>query len=156
MQKTKGGNSEAEFPPQMCRPGLLKMAEHSVLFFAAMMHHLEVTKDGTVDEGEAINFAISGVAPPPPPPVRPTMLWHLGNTALAWRSPKCMCAGCWSICCPCDCKVCPLCNSACLLTLPTNSQKFTRNSHEFRAYERLGQVSECRSLCGIRTKFVQI
>ena len=46
---------------------VLEVAEHSVLFFAGMVHQLEVTKDGTVDEGEEINFAVSGVAPPPRP-----------------------------------------------------------------------------------------
>ena len=50
---------------------MLEVAEHSVLFFAGLVHQLEVTKDGTVDEGEAINFAISGIAPPPPRPAQP-------------------------------------------------------------------------------------
>ena len=45
---------------------VLKVAEHSVLFFASLVHQLEVTKDGTANEEEAINFAISGVAPPRP------------------------------------------------------------------------------------------
>ena len=46
---------------------VLEVAEHSVLFFAGLVHQLEVTKDGQVDESEAIHFAISGVAPAPPP-----------------------------------------------------------------------------------------
>ena len=92
-----------------------KVAERLVLFFSGLVHQLEVTKD----EGEAIHFAISGVAPPPPP-VRPTTLWHLGNTAPAWCSPKCRRAGAWFICCPCDCIVCPLCNCAGLPTSSTN------------------------------------
>ena len=45
----------------------LEVAEHSVVFFAGMVHQLEVTKDGALDEGEAINFTISCVAPPLPP-----------------------------------------------------------------------------------------
>ena len=47
---------------------MLEVAEHSVLFLADLVHQLEVTKDGTVREGEAINLAISGGAPPSGPP----------------------------------------------------------------------------------------
>ena len=46
----------------------MEVAQHSVLLFAGLVHQLEVTKDGNVDEGEEIHFAISGVAPPPPRP----------------------------------------------------------------------------------------
>ena len=47
---------------------VVEVAEHSVLFFAGMVRQMEVTEDGTVDEGEAINFATSGVPPPPSGP----------------------------------------------------------------------------------------
>ena len=74
-----------------------------MLFFAELVHQSEVTKDGDVGRGEGIHFAISGVAPPPP--FRPTTLWPLRNTALAWRRPKCTRRGARSICYQCDCKV---------------------------------------------------
>ena len=47
-------------------PWYLEVPKHSVLFFARIVHRFEVTEDGTVDKGEATNFALSGVAPPPP------------------------------------------------------------------------------------------
>ena len=69
-------------------------------FFLGDVHKIEITKGDNVDAESEIHFANSGVALP----VRPTTLWHLGN-------PKCTKAGAWSIICPCDCKVCPLCIS---------------------------------------------
>ena len=45
---------------------VIEVAEHLVLFFAGLVSRIEVTKDGNVDEGEEIHFAISGVAPPGP------------------------------------------------------------------------------------------
>ena len=51
-----------------------------MLFFVGLVHQIEITKGGNVDAESEIHFAISGVAPP----VRPTTLWHLGNTAPAW------------------------------------------------------------------------
>ena len=131
------------------RPGLLGVAEHTVLFLTGEVHQLEGTKDGTDDEGEAMNFVISSVTPPPPPPpVRPTTPWHLRSTAPAWRSPKLMRAR--SIRCPCNCEMCPLCKSAYLLTFTTNSHKFVQNSYQIRAYKCLGQISQFRKFCGIR------
>ena len=37
---------------------VLEVAEHSLLFFAGLLHQLEVTKDSTLNEGEAIHSAI--------------------------------------------------------------------------------------------------
>ena len=112
-----------------------------MLFFAGMVHQLEVTKDETVNEREAINFAILGVSPP----VQPTTLWHLGNTDPAWRSPKCTRAKAWSINCPCDCQMCFLWNSVCLLTFTTDSHeirtKFILISYEICTYKCPAQVS---------------
>ena len=65
---------------------VLEVAEHSVLFFAGMVHHLEVNKDGTVHKGEAINFAIS--APPPPPPSGPTRCGTWGTPPQPGEAPS--------------------------------------------------------------------
>ena len=92
-----------------------EVAQHSVLFFAGVVHRIEVTKHGNFDEGQGIHFAISGVASP----AWPTTLWHLGNTSPAWRSPNRMRAGACCITCPYDCKLCPFCNSVCLLAFLT-------------------------------------
>ena len=100
---------------------VLEVAEHSVLFFAGMVHQLNVTKEGTVDEGEVINFAISGVLPPPR---QAHQLWHLGDSAQPGEAATARTPGPWSSCCPCDCKVCPLCNCAWFLTFPANPQMF--------------------------------
>ena len=78
-----------------------------------------------MDAKSEIHFAMSGV----PTPVQPNMLWHLVNTAPAWRSPRCSKAGAWSITCPCDSKVCLL---VCLPSLLPNWTKFTINSYEIR------------------------
>ena len=83
----------------------------------------------------------------PPPPVQPTTLWHPRNTAAAWQSPRCTRAGAWSIRCPCDCEVCPLCNSACFPTSATKLQKVVQNSSKIRK-NFVGKLSE------MRTKFV--
>ena len=79
---------------------------------------IEICKGDNVDAESEIHFAMSGVAPP----VRSTTLWHLVNSAPAWRSPRCSKARAWSITCPCDCKVCLL---VCLLSLLANWTKFT-------------------------------
>ena len=81
-----------------------------MLFFVGSVHQIEICNGDNVDAESKIHFAMSRVAPP----VRPTTLWHLVNTALAWRSPGCSKAGAWSITCPCDRKVCLL---VCLLRL---------------------------------------
>ena len=73
------------------------------------------------------------------PPGAANRAVDLLNTAAAWRPPKCSKAGAWSITCPCDCKVCPLCISVCLLALLTNWAKFARNSYGFRTNECLGR-----------------
>ena len=80
---------------------VMEIAEHSVLFFVGNVHRIEICKWDNVDAESEIHFAISGVAPP----VRPTTLWPHLNTAPAWRLPKCLKAGAWSITCPCDCKL---------------------------------------------------
>ena len=97
---------------------VIEIAELSALFFVGNVHHIEIFKGDNVDAESEIHFAISGVAPP----VRPTTLWHLLNTAPAWRLPKCSKAKAWSITCPCDCKVCLL---VCLLPLLSNWTEFT-------------------------------
>ena len=130
---------------------VLEVADHAVLFFAFVVHELEVTKDGNVDDGENIDFSISAVASL----FRPTTLWHLGNTAPGWRSPKCTRAGAWSICRPCDGKLCPLCNYACLHAFSKNSQNFAQNSYKFGMNECPGQVCECRSCFSIRASFCE-
>ena len=93
-----------------CNPAddlaVLEVGEHSVLFFVGVVHQLEVMKDDTVDEVIPISFAISSV--PPPPLVRPTTMWYLVNTALAWRRVKQSGAGGWTIVCPYDYEVCEL------------------------------------------------
>ena len=97
---------------------VMEIAEHSVLFFVGNVHQIEICKGDNVDAQSEIDFAISGVAHP----VRPTTLWHLLNTALAWQLPKSSKAGPWSITCPHYCKVCLL---VCLLPLLPNWTKFT-------------------------------
>ena len=97
---------------------VIEVGEHCMLFFVGSVHQLEVCKGDNVDAESEINFAMSGIAPPG----RPTTLWHLVNTVLAWRSPKCAKTGAWSITCPCDCKVCLL---VCLLCVLANWTKFT-------------------------------
>ena len=96
---------------------VIEVSEQCMLFFVGSVHHIEVCKGDNVDAGSEIHFAMSGVAPPG----RPTTLWHLANTAPAWRVPTCSKAGAWSITCPCDCKVCLL---VCLLCLLANWTKF--------------------------------
>ena len=46
-------------------PAVMEVAKHSVDFFAGLVHQVEVAKDGSVDEGDEIHFAISGAPPPP-------------------------------------------------------------------------------------------
>ena len=64
---------------------VMELAEHSMLFFVRSVHQIEICKGDSADAESEIHFAMSGVAPP----VRPTTLWHLVNTAPAWRSPRC-------------------------------------------------------------------
>ena len=45
---------------------VMEVAEHLVLFFAGLVHQLEVTKEGSVYAEQKIHFAISSFAPPPP------------------------------------------------------------------------------------------
>ena len=90
---------------------VIEVGEQCMLFFVGSVHQVEVCKGDNVDAESEIHFAMWGVAPPG----RPTTLWHLANTAPAWRSPRCSKAGAWSITCPCDCKVCLLVCSFCLL-----------------------------------------
>ena len=97
---------------------VIEVGEQCMLFFVVSVHQVEVRKGDNVDAESEIHFAMSGVAPPG----RPTTLWHLANTAPAWRSPSCSKAGAWSITCPCDYKVCLL---VCLLCLLANWTKFT-------------------------------
>ena len=97
---------------------VMEIAEQSILFFVGSVHKIEICKGDNVDAESEIHFAMSGVSPL----VRPTTLWHLLNTAPAWRSPKCTKAGAWSITCPCDCKVCLL---VCLPPALPNWTKFT-------------------------------
>ena len=92
---------------------VIEVSEQCMLFFVGIVHRVEVCKGDNIDAESEIHFAMSGVAPPG----RPTTLWHLGNTALAWRSPICSKAGEWSMTCACDCKVCLL---VCLLCLSAN------------------------------------
>ena len=66
----------------------------SMLFFVGSLHQIEICKGDNVDAESEIHFAMSDVAPP----VRPTTLWHLLNTAPAWRSPRCTKAGAWARC----------------------------------------------------------
>ena len=96
---------------------VMEIAEQSMLFFVGSVHQIKNCKGDNVVAESEIHFAISGVAPP----VQPTTLWHMLNTAPAWRSPKCTKAGAWSITCPYDCKVCLL---VCLLPLLPNWTKF--------------------------------
>ena len=63
---------------------MMEVAEHSGLFFVGDVHQIEICKGDNVDAESEIHFAISL-----PPPVRPTTLWHLLNTAPAWRPPRC-------------------------------------------------------------------
>ena len=97
---------------------VIEVGEQCVLFFVGSVHQVEVWKGDNVDAESEIHFAMSCDAPPG----RPTTLWHLMNTAPAWRSPICSKAGAWSITCPCNCKVCLL---VCLICLLANSTKFT-------------------------------
>ena len=95
-----------------------EIAEQGILFFVGSVHLIKICKGDNVDAESEIHFAMSGVAPP----VRPTTLWHLLDTALGWRSPKCTKAGAWSITCPSDCKVYLL---VCLPPTLPNWTKFT-------------------------------
>ena len=97
---------------------VMEIPEESILFFVGNVHQIEICKGEDVDAQSQIYFAISGVAPL----VRPTTLWHLLNTAPAWRLPKCSKARAWSITCPCGCKVRLL---VCLLSSLPNRTKFT-------------------------------
>ena len=90
---------------------VMEVAAHGVLFFFGLVHHIEIYNGDNVDAKSEIHLAISGVAPL----VRPTALWHLLKTVSTWQLPKCLKAWAWSITCPCDCKVCPLCISVCFL-----------------------------------------
>ena len=96
---------------------VMEIAEHSILFFVGNVHQIGIGKGDNVDVESEIHFAMWGVSPP----VRPTALWHLLNTAPAWRLPKCSKAAAWSITCPYDCKVCLL---VCLLPSLPNWTKF--------------------------------
>ena len=75
--------------------GVMEIAKQSMLFFVGSVYQIEICKGHNVDAGSEIHFAMSGVAPP----MQPTTMWHLVNTAPAWRSPKCRKAGAWSITC---------------------------------------------------------
>ena len=97
---------------------VIEVREQCMLFFVGNVHQLEVCKGDNADAESEIHFAMTGIAPPE----RPTTLWHLANTAPAWRSPKCTKSGAWSITCPCECKVCLL---GCLLCLLANWTNFT-------------------------------
>ena len=97
---------------------VIEVGEQCMLFFVGSVHQIEVCKGDNADAESEIHFAMTGIAPPE----RPTTLWHLANTAPAWRSPKCAKTGAWSITCPCECKVCLL---VCLLCLVENWTKFT-------------------------------
>ena len=97
---------------------VIEVGEQCLLFFVGSVHQIEVFKGGYVDAESELHFSMSDVAPP----VRLTTLWHLVNTAPAWRSPKCSKTGAWSITWPCDCKLCLL---VCLLCLLANWTKFT-------------------------------
>ena len=99
-------------------PQPIEVSKQCMLFFVGSVHQLEVCKGDNVDADSEIDFAMSGVAPPG----WLTTLWHLANTAPAWRLPRCSKAGAWSITYPCDCKVCLL---VCLLCLLANWTKFT-------------------------------
>ena len=95
---------------------------------------MEITKGDNVHAESEIHFAIYGVGPPgaadhalAPGQHCPSVAAH--HVHKGWA---------WSITCPCDCKVCPLCISVCLLALLTNWTKFARNSDEFRTtFERM-------------------
>ena len=63
---------------------VMEVAEHSVLFFAGLVHQVEVTKDGNIDAEQEIHFAISGVAPPPPPSGQNTELSGDGHAPVTW------------------------------------------------------------------------
>ena len=147
---------------------VMEVAEHSVPFFAGIVHELEVTKEGYVDAEEEIHFAISGFAPPPPPPA-PSGPPHCGTWGTppqrgtapmhARRGPI--------ISCPFDCNVCPLCISVCLLAFSTNWTKFAPNTYEIRTiFVRTNVCGTCvnkevsvklvRNLYEIRTNFTQI
>ena len=60
---------------------VMKIAEQSMLFFVGSVHLIEICKGDNVDAESEILLAMLGVAPP----LRPTTLWHLVNTAPAWR-----------------------------------------------------------------------
>ena len=104
---------------------VIEVGEQCMLFFVGSVHQLWVSKGGNAEAESEIHFAMTGIAPPE----RPTTLWHLANTAPAWRSPKCAKSGAWGITCPCECKVYLL---VCLLCLVENWTKFTWNSYEIR------------------------
>ena len=97
---------------------VIEVGEQCMLFFVGSVHMLEVCRGDNADAELEIHFAVTGIAPPE----RPTTLWHLANTAPAWRSPKCAKTGAWSITSPCECKVSLL---VCLLCLLANWTKFT-------------------------------
>ena len=86
--------------------------------FVGSVVQMEVCKGHNADAESEIHFAMTGIGPPE----RPTTLWHLANTAPAWRSPKCAKSRACAIPCPCECKVCFL---VCLLCLVDNWTKFT-------------------------------
>ena len=87
---------------------VIEVGEQCMLFFVGSVHQPEVCKGDNADAESEIHFAMTGIALPG----RPTTLWHLANTAPAWRSPKCAKYRAWAITCPCECKVCLL---VCLL-----------------------------------------
>ena len=97
---------------------VIEAGEQCMLFFMGSVDQIEVCKGDNADAESEIHFAMTSIAPPE----RRTTLWHLANTAPAWRSPKCAKTGAWSITCPCECKVCLL---VCLLCLVENWTKFT-------------------------------
>ena len=72
---------------------VIEVGEQCMLFFVGSVHQVEVCKGDNADAELEINFAMTGI----PPKERPTTLWHLADTAPAWRSPKCAKTGAWSI-----------------------------------------------------------
>ena len=97
---------------------VIEVGEQCMLFFVGSVHQIEVCKGDNADAESEILFAMTGIACPK----QPTTLWHLANTAPAWRSPKCAKTGAWSIACPSECKVFLL---VCLLCLVEIWTKFT-------------------------------
>ena len=104
---------------------VLEVAPHSVLFFAGLVHQLEITKNRKVDEGEAMNFAISGVAPSPYGPPRSgtwrTMPERAGTPGARVPGPGPSAARAIVRCAPCA-----------ILRVCLHLWRIRRNSHEIR------------------------